>query len=274
MTDESNPHSNVSTEERKAAEIAEQAAAKETPVEETPIQAVSNTEVKANPVDPEADAALVEDDKEEGKPDDGEAPLDTQAWGDTNSEVGNSVLRLIQNAGGTPEQAKALLFDAVRDNDMSKIDKAELTNLVGESNATIIMSGAASYATEIAAKNVEIAKTVNEAVGGSENWEAIQNWSDNSDLPDAEKAEYNELLSAGGAKARFAATELLNKYNADSGNTQITDTNRVDPDVDTTTQSEAITAREYYKRMAMANRKGQDTTAIKAARAKGRKLGI
>ena len=71
-------------------------------------------------------------------------------------------------------------------------------------------------------------------------------------------------------------------YEDDEGNTlpyrlflpENYDENDEYPLVLTTTQSEAITAREYYKRMAMANRKGQDTAAIKAARAKGRKLGI
>lgn len=257
------------TEEVK--EVVEEVVTEEVPVEasEEPVKAVSEEEAADKPVDPEADAEKVEDTVEES-----EAELDVEAWGDTKSEVGNSVLQLIQNAGGTPEQAKALLFEAVRDNDMSKIDKAELTNLVGEANATIIMSGASTFANEIAAKNIEIAKTVNEAVGGNDNWIAVQNWVDTSNISESEKAEYNELLASGGARARFAATELLNKYNADSGNTQITDTNRIDPDVDTETQSEAITAKEYYSRMAMASRKGEDTTSIKAARARGRKQGI
>ena len=152
------------TEEVK--EVVEEVVSEEVPVEvsEEPVKAVSEEEAADKPVDPEADAEKVEDTVEES-----EAELDVEAWGDTKSEVGNSVLRLIQNAGGTPDQAKALLFEAVRDNDMSKIDKAELTNLVGEANATIIMTGASAFATEIAAKNIEIAKTVNEAVGGNDN---------------------------------------------------------------------------------------------------------
>ena len=263
-----------STEEKKAAEAAaneakakEEAAVAAAEAKEAAIKAAKETE---------GDLPKEETEEEESEGEkETEAPLDTDKFGDAKSEVGNSVLRLLQNAGATPEDAKALLFDAVQKNDMSLVDQAKLTELVGEANTVIIMNGAQTFANEIVAKSAALETEVTSVVGSKETWTTIQDWAEKTDsITDAEVAEYNGLLELGGASARFAATELLAKYNADKSNTQITDTPRISADVDTSSSSEAISAKEYYARMDRASRTGEDTAPIRAARARGRKKGL
>lgn len=284
MTDESNPHADKSTEENKAVELAasEEAAkaAEAVAAQEAADAAVKKAEeTKGDLPDPDKEKEdTPEDIASEGAEADAEGTeeekeLDTALYGDTSSDVGNSTLQLLQNAGVTPEDAKALLYDAVSKNDMSLIDKDALTKAVGEANATIILLGAKTYAAEVADNNTAIAKEVHGVVGSEANWETIQTWAE-TNVSDADKLELNQMIVGGGAKARFAATELMNKYNADKANTEITDTARVDGDVDTSSQSDMLTAKQAYAKLAEANRKGLDTTAIRAARARGRAKGI
>jgi len=272
MSDESNPHDDKSTEEKKAADLAanEQASkeAEALAAKEAALEAAKTAAEKSKDL-PKADP---EGEEEEGK-DTSETPLDTEAYGDTGSEVGNSVLKLMQDAGATPDEAKALLFEAVQKNDMSLIDLPALEAKVGKSAATIIVSGSKTYAAEVAEKNSAISKAVFEAAGGEQNWTTIRSWAEDN-VSDSDMAGYNDLISKGGPTARYAASELLAKYNADSSNTEITDTPTIVADVDTSSSSEAITAKEYYARLVVAKRTGADEKPIKAARARGRAKGI
>lgn len=283
MVDKSNPHADISTEESKAAELAAAAeAAKEAEAvaaKEAAEAAVKKAEETAGDLPKEEPSTEGEeeeaDQSEEGEQEetDDDTPLDTEAFGDTGSEVGNSVLQLLQNAGATPEEARSLLYDAVAKNDMSLIDQAALEDKVGKAKAAIILAGAKTVAADIAEQNKAIFKEVYSVVGDAAGWKKVRTWAEKN-IPEAEQAEYNALIQRGGPAAKFAASELVSAYNGDSKNTEITDTPRYNADVDTSSSSEVLTAKEYYNRMAEATRKGLDTTAIKAARARGRKKGI
>jgi hypothetical protein len=277
MTDKTNPHSDKGTEERKADELA----AQETVRKEAEAVAAKEAAVAAAKTAAETSKDLPKEEEPKEEPSketpseekEGETPLDTTVFGDTGSEVGNSVLQLLQNAGATPDEAKGLLFEAVQKNDMGLIDETALVAKVGEASAKIILSGAKTFALELAETNRAAEEAVYSVAGNAENWTKVQTWAEKA-MSDAEMADYNALISKGGASARFAATELLTKFNGDKGNTQITDTPRVDADVDTSSASEATTSKEYFDQMVVAKRKGLDTTAIKAARARGRAKGL
>ena len=238
-----NPHSEKSTTERVNEEAAAKAAADK---EAAAVAAKAEAEAAAakaaetagdlpkeaeeKPETDEEKAAREEKEATEAR----DKPLDTETYGDTGSEVGNNVLQLVQNAGVSAEEAKSLLFDAVKANDMSKIDRAALVAKVGEAQANIILSGTATFAAEVAKQSKEVLEAVTSVAGSSENWTKVQTWAEaTTTLTDAEAGEYNELIKKGGASARFAASELLAKYNADAKNTEITDNPRVSADVDT-----------------------------------------
>ncbi len=278
-----NPHSTVGTDEREAkanaAKVAEDKAAAAVAAKEAAEKAAAEAEATKGDLPKEETPEETDEEKAEREAKEAaetrDKPLDTETYGDTGSEVGNNVLTLIQNAGVSADDAKALLFDAVQSNDMSKIDRDALVEKVGEATANIILTGTATFAAEVAKQSKEILEAVTGAVGSAENWTKVQEWAEKTDtLSDKEAGEYNDLIKKGGASARFAASELLAKYNADAKNTEITDNPRVSADVDTSTASEAITAAEAYKRLELASRRGEDLAPIRAARARGRAKGI
>lgn len=62
------------------------------------------------------------------------------------------------------------------------------------------------------AKAADTRKVVEDAVGGADNWSAIQAWA-KANADDSERAEINAMLNAGGMRARAAARLLSDLYN-------------------------------------------------------------
>ena len=215
----------------------------------------------------------------EGKDGEGEekpAELDTTVWGDTGSEVGNSALTLIQNAGVTTDEAKALLFDAVQSGDITKIDKAALEEKVGKANATLVLAGVKGFITETAEKNAGIRSQVFEAAGGESQWNTMLDWSKTAGV---DLSEYAPLIDAGGAQARYAVTEIMGKYNADPKNTQVTvkPVTREEPSTSAAPAVKPLTRAEYVTKLEKAVNSGasqREIDTITAARRAGRAQGI
>lgn len=290
MATEENKDPSVSatpTEERKAEinaankeagnKAALEAAQKARDEAEAKIKELSGEQTKKEETPP-TEQSPTEDTQQEQESSE-EAPLDLSVFESTGSEVGDSVLTLIQNAGGTPEQARALLYEAVSENDMSKIDQSALEKLVGKEKAVLVIAGAKSYSQELSARNKEVGDTLTSSVGGKENWELVSGWA-KKNLSEAERRELAELSNRGGNYSKFAANELLSRYNADPANTEIVvGTTRIEADAtsnNSPTQA-ALTAREYHAQIKKAMRSGAseaEINKIKAARANGRAKGI
>lgn len=231
------------------------------------------------------DAAADSDDDAENadNPDDNpdddakDKPLDTDVWGTTGDEVGDSVLSLLQNSGMTTEDAKSLMYDAVMEGDVTKIDREALEAKVGKANATLILAGTENFITRSKAKAETIVQEVHTAVGGKDNWDAVTTWA-NENVPEGELAEYREMIDAGGAKARFAAKELADRYNGDSNNTTLnSDNGEIAGDSKANTSGEKMTKAQYVAALEKAYDSGAteaEIKAIKAARARGRAAGI
>ena len=77
--------------------------------------------VEADPAQEDSSAAS-EEPPQADEPQSAPEPEGAEAWGDTGSEIGNSVLGMLQESGISTADAKALLFDAVQSGDMTKID--------------------------------------------------------------------------------------------------------------------------------------------------------
>ena len=205
-------------------------------------------------------------------------PLDTDVWGDTGDEVGNSVLELLQNSDMSVEDAKALIYDPLTEHgDPTKLDRDALVEKVGKAKANLVMAGIENYVSKQNAKNEAILESVYEAAGGKDSWSKVAEWA-RANIPDADRAEYNALLDEGGVKAKFAAGEYVRLYNEDAKNTSVGKTTTLEGDTPAGDQGEAISRVEYAERMDKLHRTGKATTAaiaeVQRARERGRKKGL
>jgi hypothetical protein len=226
---------------------------------------------------PQADPPAEGEEESPAEESNNDTPLDTSVWGDTGSEVGNSVLGMLQDSGLSTEEAKALLYDGISSGDASKIDMEALTAKVGKNAANIIVSGAKSFIAENAEKNTAIISEVHTTAGSKENWDAVSKWAvDNVSESDLE--EYRPMIDKGGAAARFAVSELMSSYNKDSNNSTISATTpRAEATSVSPPASTAISRAEYVAALTKAHRNGaspKEIATIQANRNNGRKRGI
>jgi hypothetical protein len=214
----------------------------------------------------------------EAKEDDpeGEAELDTETWGTTGDEVGDSVLMLLQTSGVEPDVAKSRLYDAVKEGDQTKIVRDALVEKVGKVNANLILAGVENFVSKNAAKIAGIAKEVHSVAGGKEAWDKVAAWV-SKNVPDDKRGELASMIDEGGAKARFAASEFLSMYNADEKNTSLGSTTRVDGDAKAPSNGRAIDRRTYAQELEKAHRNNASPAVLKeiqTARERGRKRGL
>lgn len=226
------------------------------------------------PVVEEGEEPAAEDENEDPEATD-DTPLDTETWGSTGDEVGDSVLELLQNAELTTDEAKALMYDAVKEGDPSKIDKEALIEKVGKAKANLIMAGAENFITKNNAKITGIMETVHETTGGKEAWDTIAPWA-KANMDAAELAEYASMIDKGGAQAKFAATQIKEAYNSDKNTTSLTGKTIEGDTGGKSAPIKGITKREYAEQLERANRFGDKAAIAKIQRAReaGRKQGI
>lgn len=155
------------------------------------------------------------------KEDNDDTPLDVATWGTTNSETGDAVLTLLQNSGIAPSDAKALLFDAVQNGDVTKIDKAALEAKVGKVKAHLIMVGAENFVKEQRDNAKAVVSELHKEVGGEANWKTIAEWA-NKSVPAEELQEFRDMINKGGLPAKLAANALKQKYEGDTNNSSLT----------------------------------------------------
>lgn len=159
------------------------------------------------------------DDKSDDKRDDKSGDTDEDVWGSTGDDVGDSVLDMLKEAGTTPDTAKALLWDAVKEGDVTKIDRDALVEAVGKARANLVMAGMENYVGKIAARTKEVTEAVHSAVDGADNWSAIRTWAQEA-LSADEMVDYAELIDKGGRRASLAAKDLADRY-VEAGNTLV-----------------------------------------------------
>lgn len=230
----------------------------------------------------DAEAASAEDDENgegegEGEDDDEGKELDTSVWGDTGDEVGNSVLQTLQNSGVSTDEAKALLWDAVEAGDPTKVDRDALVEKVGKAKATLIMAGIENVTSRNNAKIAEVKKVASETAGGEANWSKASAWAVKN-LPADELDELRNMLDKGGRQAKFAAGEIVARYNDDPKNTALqAGTKQVKPDGKAGSNVQPISRREYGDALDKLHRRRgtpAEFAALKAQRQAGIKAGI
>lgn len=198
-------------------------------------------------------------------------------WESTGSEAGDAVQDILQAAGVTADQAKALMYDALVAGDVTQIDQAALTELVGESQAKLVMIGAKDMVAEHQKNLKELTSLLHKEAGGEENWNVVSEWA-KKNVPKERREQLADMLDAGGEQAAFAASRLVASYNADPKNTSLkaTESEIVADDVAAAPTVEPIGRVEYFEQMEKAVRSGDTTaqTQLKARRAAARKAGL
>lgn len=228
----------------------------------------------------DAEAAAAEDGDDgdgEGDDDKDNKELDTSVWGDTGDDVGNSVLQTLQNSGVSTEEAKALLWDAVEAGDPTKVDRDALVEKVGKAKATLIMAGIENVTGKNNAKIAEVTKVANDTAGGEANWKKASAWAVKA-LPADELDELRNMLDKGGRQAKFAAGEIVARYNDDPKNTALqAGTKQVQPDGKAGKAVEPMSRRDYGNALDKLHRRRgtpAEFAALKAQRQAGIKAGI
>lgn len=212
------------------------------------------------------------------EPADGEGtPLDTKVWGDAGSDVANSVLETLQNSGVKPDEAKALLWDAVQTGDPSKIDRDALVEKVGKAKATLIMAGVNGVIRDNKERLEAVQKVTFDVAGGEANWKTAAAWAVKN-IPENDLEELRGMLDKGGRSAKVAAQEIIEKYNGDSRNTSLNKGKTITPGGKPSTKVENPLSRAQYGAeldRAHNRRAGpSEFAALKARRDAGKKLGI
>lgn len=146
--------------------------------------------------------------------------FDEEVWGKPEGEVQRSVLQTLHDAGVAPTEAKALLWDAVEQGDITKIDRDTLVEKVGKAQATLIMTGVKQVIADIEGRKTEVTGYTVAAAGTADNWKKAAAWAVKT-IPAAELDEIRADLDAGGRRAKYATKELVDRYNADPGNTTL-----------------------------------------------------
>lgn len=262
----------MSTEaEQAAAKEAEAAAAAEA-TEAAEAEAAKAKEAEGNTEDltdeEKAEAAKAEE-VETGE-------FDTDVWGTTGDEAGDSVLQLLHESGVEVDTAKALLFDAVQAGKPEDIDRDALVEKVGKVKATLIMAGIENFVGKRSEATAKAVAAVHEAAGGKEAWETMLPWVSKA-IPEEELSEYRDMIDAGGVKAKLAVGELVKRYNADPKNERLSK-KEVVGDNTVKAVEPGLTQRQYGDQLVALNRAGKATPEARAkllaARNRGKKQGI
>lgn len=213
----------VNSENTNAGMQEHQAAGAGNPAPKQP-QAVDPKVAEQKVAEEEKAAEAVAKEEEEPKPEENQEekndPLDTNVWGDSGSEAGNAVLEILQNSGATIGEAKELLWDAVAAGKPEDVDQAALEAKFGKTKAFLIMTGVKAYVKESTEKAQAIVADLHQTVGGKDHWDTIAAWAKNT-VDQQELDTLREMIDAGGVKARLAAKELRDRYNADENNSQL-----------------------------------------------------
>ena len=237
-------------------------------------EAKARAEAEAKAKTQETEQGTTEETTEE---DDEDKPLDTSKWGDYgDDEVTTSTLAVLQNSGVTPEEAKALLWDAVQSGDISKIDRDALVEKVGKAKATLILTGVRQNI-ENTQKQIDAVKKVTaEVAGGEANWKVAAAWAVKN-IPADDLEELRGMLDKGGRSAKVAAQEIVEKYNTHPGNTSLNKSKTITPSGKGGEKLEPLTRQQYGQELLRANRRGASATELGVLlerRKLGKKQGI
>ena len=263
---------------KKAKEAAEAA--------EAEADATEGTEDKAEEADKDAEASEEADkaeDKDEDKPDmEAEEAAVAELWEDTGSETGNAVLDMLKSSGVAQDEAKAMMYDAIVEGDLSKLDTAALKEKLGDSQAFLAEQGIKSYLAERKADVAAATAEVHDLVGGEDAWVKVRDWvNDPSNMKAETLTDYAEMIDKGGAQRRFAIQEMKAAFEGAPDNSDLAPSREegqssAPPAVEALSKVDYADqyGKVYNDRTLSPKQRDRKLNQINTARAAGRKAGI
>jgi hypothetical protein len=224
----------------------------------------------------DAEAKAKEDaDAEEDDTEDNTDEHDPEVWGERFGDASiDSAIDLMKESGVKPEEMAKLFSKAIETGNPDDVDMDALVKSVGKAKADMVMIGVKDWHGRENARVQGILKEVHTAAGGPKAWDKVSEWVRGGGIgDDALMSDYRDMIDAGGAKAKFAAGEIMKAYEAENGSI---DPSLLSGDGDMATDTSPLTAKEYHKLVAEAHAKNDtaEITRIKARRAAGRASGI
>lgn len=232
----------------------------------------------------EADKDKKPEDKPEDRPEEDDDAGEVE-WIETDSKELNAVLGTLKAEGVTAADADKFFGEALSTGDVSRIDREALVEAVGEAKAELIMGGVHRYVAAEGEALLERTKTVQDAVGGADNWGEMVKWARGKAKGDADFAgkvnDLNEMMNGSSEfQAAMAAEKFAAMYNADPKNSTLGAKAEVitphgKPAVEAAVTVEPMTAREYADAVEDASRnlRGADQHAKLAELSKAREAG-
>lgn len=192
-----------------------------------------------------------------------------------------AAVNLLKTAGLGPNEAAAFFAEAVKSNDLSKVDVAGLEAKIGKDQATLVMAGAKAHYDDLKAQSDATVKQTHTIFNGEANWNTVKTWAQNAEKTDAKiKAKVDDvrsMLNQGGTQAEAAARELLRMFNADPTTKGLGTAKLVTGETTGNVIGTALTRSAYLTELKAADARGASHTeiaAINARRVAGRAQGI
>ena len=147
------------------------------------------------------------------KPDTDTTPAEYPKYG---NEALDSIVGILSDKGVPVDKANSVFKEAVDTMDITKLDKSKLTELVGDGNATLIMSALSAEYAKVADKKAEAISTAVKVMGGEDNWERVKTHL-NTEEGKVLVSKYSNLINAGGESLEYAMTKIRAEYEALDG---------------------------------------------------------
>lgn len=165
----------------------------------------------------------------EGQEEGSEGSEEEEAWETTGNDTADAVLTLLQESGISQEAAKALMWDAIKEGDPSKIDEKELADKMGSAaQAKLAIKGVQAFVKEQADETAAALAEITAVAGSEKNWKTVVGWA-NKNLQESDLSEIREMIDRGGRSRASGVRELVALYNEKSGETTIGGTAPVTP---------------------------------------------
>lgn len=173
--------------------------------------------------------------------------------GDANID---SIIGVLKDFKVERAESEAIFGDALKTQDITKIDVARLEKAVGASTAKMIMGSLERNANDATKLAADHATSIYDMAGGKDKWEAAAKFVTETDhFPAAEAEEINAMLAKGGRAAKSAVADIVAAY---KGSTQYKEVaTLLDVDAGTSTDTTPLSRVDYFDAVnAERNRKG------------------
>lgn len=215
-------------------------------------------------------------DDEKAKEEEAKQKNEDGSWKEKYIEIDNvhatAAIDLLKEANVSPLEANDIFAEAIKHNDLSKVDWTRLEKRLGASKAALVKAGVETYYNDEYKKNAEVVDKAYDMFGGEENWDKVRKHFQKAEKTDtALKGKINELrksIEIGGWAAEQALKELKTMYEAAPGTVGLGVSKRVEGGKPAANTGQDITKADFQAELAKADRERWPEAKINELRAR------